>query len=55
MYRSLTERLAKLPDEVILFPGHDYGDKPTSTLKEERRTNYYLRVPTVEDWLRLMG
>ncbi len=55
MYRSLTERLAKLPDEVILFPGHDYGDKPTSTLKEERRTNYYLRVPTIEDWLRLMG
>jgi glyoxylase-like metal-dependent hydrolase (beta-lactamase superfamily II) len=55
MYRSLTERLSILPGEVKLFPGHDYGDRPTSTLEEERRTNYYLRVPTVEDWLRLMG
>jgi glyoxylase-like metal-dependent hydrolase (beta-lactamase superfamily II) len=55
MYRSLTERLAKLPDDVELFPGHDYGGQPTSTLGEERRTNYSLQVPTLEDWLRLMG
>jgi glyoxylase-like metal-dependent hydrolase (beta-lactamase superfamily II) len=55
MYRSLTVRLSKLPGEVKLFPGHDYGDRPTSTLEEERRTNYYLRVPTIEDWRRLMG
>ena len=55
MYRSLTERLAKLSDDVVLYPGHDYGDRPTSTLGEERRSNYYLRVPNLEDWLRLMG
>jgi hydroxyacylglutathione hydrolase len=55
MYRSLTERLARLPDDVVLYPGHDYADRPTSTLGEERRSNYYLRVPTLEDWLRLMG
>ncbi|MFQ5790243.1 MAG: MBL fold metallo-hydrolase [Acidobacteriota bacterium] len=55
MYRSLTERLAKLPDQVVLYPGHDYADRSTSTLGEERRSNYYLRVPTLEDWLRLMG
>jgi glyoxylase-like metal-dependent hydrolase (beta-lactamase superfamily II) len=55
MYRSLTERLSKLPDDVRLFPGHDYGGRPTSTLGEERKTNYYLQVPTLEDWLRLMG
>jgi glyoxylase-like metal-dependent hydrolase (beta-lactamase superfamily II) len=55
MYRSLTERLAKLSDDVVLYPGHDYGDRPTSTLGEERQGNYYLRVPNLEDWLRLMG
>jgi glyoxylase-like metal-dependent hydrolase (beta-lactamase superfamily II) len=55
MYRSLTERLAKLSDDVVLYPGHDYGDRPTSTLGEERRSNYYLRIPNLEDWLRLMG
>jgi glyoxylase-like metal-dependent hydrolase (beta-lactamase superfamily II) len=55
MYRSLTERLAKLPDNVVLFPGHDYGGRPSSTLGEERQTNTYLKIPTLEDWLRLMG
>ena len=55
MYRSLTERLARLPDDVVLYPGHDYADRPTSTLGEERHSNYYLRVPNLEDWLRLMG
>lgn len=55
MYRSLTERLAKLPDDVVLYPGHDYADRPTSTLGEERETNTYLRIPTLDDWLRLMG
>jgi len=55
MYRSLTQRLARLPDNVVLFPGHDYADRPTSTLGEERRSNYYLRIPSLEDWLRLMG
>ena len=55
MFRSLTERLSKLPDDVELYPGHDYGGRPTSTLGEERRTNYSLQVPTLENWLRLMG
>src|SRR5262249_10370951 len=36
MYRSLTQRLSKLPDDVALYPGHDYGSRPTSTLGEER-------------------
>ncbi len=55
MYRSLTERLAKLPDEVVLFPGHDYGDQPTSTLGAERQSNIYMKVPSLQDWMRLMG
>lgn len=55
MYRTLTQRLARLGDDVLLFPGHDYADRPTSTLGEERRHNLYLRVPSLEDWLRLMG
>jgi glyoxylase-like metal-dependent hydrolase (beta-lactamase superfamily II) len=55
MYRTLTERLAKLPDDVVLYPGHDYGDRPESTLGRERQTNTCLQVPTLQDWLRLMG
>ena len=55
MYRSLTQRLSRLSDDVALYPGHDYGDRPTSTLGDERRSNYYLKVPTLEQWLRMMG
>ncbi|MBI3951899.1 MAG: MBL fold metallo-hydrolase [Acidobacteria bacterium] len=55
MYESLTQTLAKLPDDVILYPGHDYADRPTSTLGEQKRTNYYLRISSLDQWLRLMG
>jgi glyoxylase-like metal-dependent hydrolase (beta-lactamase superfamily II) len=55
MYFSLTQRLARLPDDTVLYPGHDYGPAPTSTLGEEREANLYLRVPSLRDWLRLMG
>lgn len=55
MYRSLTQRLSRLPDDVALYPGHDYGDRPASTLGDERRSNYSLKAPTLEQWLRMMG
>jgi glyoxylase-like metal-dependent hydrolase (beta-lactamase superfamily II) len=55
MYHSLTQKLAKLPPETILYPGHNYGPSPTSTIGEELRHNVYLRIPTLEDWHGLMG
>ena len=36
------KRLISLPDHIEIFPGHDYGNKPTSTIKNERETNRYL-------------
>jgi hypothetical protein len=55
MYRTLTQRLAKLPDAVVLYPGHDYGPTPTSTLGEERQTSACLTIRSLDDWRRLMG
>ena len=40
---SIKERLLVLPGDTIVWPGHDYGMKPTSTIEEERRTNPWLR------------
>ncbi|HEY3997318.1 MAG TPA: MBL fold metallo-hydrolase [Candidatus Xenobia bacterium] len=54
MYESLTQKLAKLPDDVVLYPGHNYGGK-SSTMGEEKRLNRYLQVPTLQDWLHMMG
>jgi hydroxyacylglutathione hydrolase len=55
MYYSLSQVLAKLPDETVLYPGHDYSSKPISTIGEEKRENYYLKVPNLESWNLLMG
>ena len=43
MDRTLHERLAVLPAETVVYPGHNYGSRRTSTLAEERRTNPYLK------------
>jgi hydroxyacylglutathione hydrolase len=54
MFDSM-RKLAELPDEVVLLPGHNYAEIPRSTLADERRTNPYLRIPTREAWRELMG
>jgi glyoxylase-like metal-dependent hydrolase (beta-lactamase superfamily II) len=50
MYYSLTQRLAALPDETILFPGHNYGGA-SSTMGDEKRGNPFMRVRTLRDFL----
>lgn len=55
MYHSLHERLAGLPDDTVVYPGHDYGERPASTLAEERRTNPYLNFASLESWMQQMG
>jgi glyoxylase-like metal-dependent hydrolase (beta-lactamase superfamily II) len=55
MYFSLTQKLAKLPPETVLYPGHHYGPSETSTIGEELSRNAYLRIRSLDDWRRLMG
>lgn len=55
MYHTLTGKLAKLPTDTVLYPGHHYGPTPTSTLGDELRQNHYLQIRSLEDWRRLMG
>ena len=55
MYRSLTQVLAALPDETILYPGHNYADRPRSTLGDEKRTNMMMRFRNLHDFLSVMG
>jgi glyoxylase-like metal-dependent hydrolase (beta-lactamase superfamily II) len=55
MYHSLTGKLAKLPPETVLYPGHHYGPTPTSTIEHELRHNFYMRMSSLDDWRQLMG
>lgn len=43
MERTLRERLSKLPDDLVLYPGHAYGGEH-APMGEVRRTNPYLRA-----------
>ncbi len=54
MYYSLTQRLHKLPDATVLFPGHNYGG-PSSTLGNEKRSNPFMRFTALGDFLSVMG
>jgi len=49
MWNSL-QRLARLPEETRVYPGHDYGDTPTSTIAHELRTNRFLRCATLDEF-----
>jgi hydroxyacylglutathione hydrolase len=42
LLESLLSKIAVLPDETIIWPGHDYGDSITSTIGREKKENPYL-------------
>lgn len=52
MWRSL-QRLSALPEETRVYPGHDYGPTPTSTIGRELLENPYLRCETYEEFRQL--
>lgn len=54
MYRTLHEKLALLPDDLLLYPGHHYGPAPSAPLGEVKRTNYVFRMRGLDDWLRFL-
>jgi len=43
MMESIKNKLLTLPMETVIFPGHDYGPKPTSTLEDEVKSNPFIR------------
>jgi hydroxyacylglutathione hydrolase len=54
MYTSLLQRIALLDDSIEVYPGHDYGPSPSSTIAEEKRTNYTLQNRTLQQFVQFM-
>ena len=50
MYASLHEKIMHLPDELIVYPGHDYGKKPFDALGNQKRTNKTLKAKTLQEF-----
>lgn len=55
MYRSLTERLSRVSDDTILFPGHLYSADRSAPMKDVREYNYALAPTTAEQWLAMFA
>jgi glyoxylase-like metal-dependent hydrolase (beta-lactamase superfamily II) len=54
LYRSLHDVLKRLPDDTLVYPGHLYAE-PCDSLGQQKRTNPYLRVATLEGFLGFLG
>lgn len=52
-HANLHAKLLALDDALEVYPGHDYGVKPLSTIGEQRRTNPYFQQKDFEDFWRL--
>jgi glyoxylase-like metal-dependent hydrolase (beta-lactamase superfamily II) len=52
-YDSLHQKLMILPDDVEVWPGHNYGVEPSSTIGNERRTNPFLLRKSFEEFVDL--
>jgi glyoxylase-like metal-dependent hydrolase (beta-lactamase superfamily II) len=54
LYRSIYEKIIPMPDEITIYPGHNYGDKPTNTLGKEKESNKFLQAESVDDFVQTM-
>lgn len=54
LYNSIFGKIIKLDDNLEVYPGHDYGEKPDSTLEYEKKHNYVLKPRSKEEFIRFM-
>jgi hydroxyacylglutathione hydrolase len=50
MFQTLQQKILSLPDELIVYPGHDYGEKPFDNLGNQKHTNKTLRAKTLKEF-----
>jgi sulfur dioxygenase len=54
-YDSITQRLFTLPDDTLVYPGHDYQQRWVSNIMQERTTNPRLAGKTREQFIEIMN
>ena len=54
-YNSLFNKLLKLPDDTLLYPGHDYNGKLVSTIGNEKKLNPRLQVNSADEYAEIMS
>jgi sulfur dioxygenase len=54
-YHSIFDKLLKLPEDTLLYPGHDYNGKKVSTIGNEKKFNPRLQVKNVDEYIEIMA
>ncbi len=52
LYHSIHDKIMRLPQETMIYPGHNYGDVPFRKLADEAKSNPILLAKSVEEFLR---
>jgi sulfur dioxygenase len=55
LYHSITSVLFTLPDDTIVYPGHDYNGYTITTIGEERRFNSRIAGRTHDEFITVMS
>ena len=55
LYHSLTTVLSQVPDDAVLFPGHQYSPAPSATMGWTRQRNAVFAPPSAEQWMAMFG
>jgi glyoxylase-like metal-dependent hydrolase (beta-lactamase superfamily II) len=53
MFKTLQEKIKPLSDNLIVYPGHDYGPKPFDTLGNQKKTNKVLLAKNLEEFSKI--
>ena len=54
-YNSLFNRVLRLPEETIVYPAHDYNQKLSSTIGDEKKNNPRLQVNNADEYAEIMN
>ena len=55
MYRTLQQRLLRISDDTMIFPGHLYSPDSSAPMAEVRKYNYAMAPTTAEQWLAMFA
>jgi glyoxylase-like metal-dependent hydrolase (beta-lactamase superfamily II) len=55
LYHSLFDVLQNLDDSLVMYPGHNYGSAPTTTLGNQKKMNFVMQPRTEQEFLEMMG
>lgn len=55
LYHSLVDILRKMDDTLVMYPGHNYGSTPTSSLGTQKKMNFVMQPRTEAEFLEIMG